>query len=182
MAKTKKASRKPKPSNVVASAAVAADRLGFAERTLMGWLARGCPGKPGAYDVDAIAAWHAANVRPRAQNTERSHWEARRSRAAALAAEMDLLLKRGKLIETERAAQTMTQHIAEVNAHLDQLPDFAVAGENVPVESKRKIRDKLRRKIHDMRLSLERSSRELAREAKRDGRATAEAMEGTALS
>ena len=34
-----------------------ADHFGVHVRTVAGWLAAGCPGKRGAYDLDQIAAW-----------------------------------------------------------------------------------------------------------------------------
>ena len=34
-----------------------ADHFGVHVRTVAGWLAAGCPGKRGAYDLEQIAAW-----------------------------------------------------------------------------------------------------------------------------
>lgn len=65
MAKKKPArargAKKP-PARVVNSIAAVAKSLGLSSRVVADYLARGCPGKPGNYDLDAIDAWRALHV------------------------------------------------------------------------------------------------------------------------
>lgn len=170
----KKARKARKPSANVKTIAAVGRRLYVDERTVKTWLAAGCPGEAGAYDVEAIAEWRAENRRPARQTVpegERAKYAASREKAQAKREWLKLRRERGDLILVSRAAQVMRQHVAEVVTHLDQLPDFAVAGQGLPAETKKKIRDRLKARIRDMRLSLEKSLKEMARTAKRDGEA-----------
>lgn len=167
--------KKKKPEAVTSPATVseAAQRLGVGERTLAAWLSKGCPGKPGAYDLDAIRVWRAANVKPRgghAENPGRAKWEEKKARAEALMKELRYREARGQLISVARAAQVVKQHVAEAASHLDQLPDFAAAGLRLPAEQKRRLRERLRKKIADLRTTLERSLRSLAKAAAQEGK------------
>lgn len=166
MAKKKTAAR------VAKTVSAAAEQLGVGERTLAAWLARGCPGAKDRYDLDAIEAWRAENVKPQPRATDssgRAKWEERRARAEALLKELRVREARGELIGVARAGQIVRQHIAEVVTHLDQLPDFAVAGQRLATDAKKKIRERLKAKIRELRATLEKSLREMARAAKRDG-------------
>lgn len=155
------------------SIAEVATRVGVDERTVKGWLASGCPGEPGAYDVDAIVAWRAAHKKkaPAPAEGERAKYAARYELAHAAREELKLLREQGDLILVTRAAQIVRQHVAEVVAHLEQLPDFAVAGQRLPADAKKKIRERVKAKVREMRLALERSLREMARTARCDGAA-----------
>jgi hypothetical protein len=44
-------------SSIVKTRDQVADHFGVHVRTVAGWLAAGCPGKRGAYDLERIAAW-----------------------------------------------------------------------------------------------------------------------------
>ena len=44
-------------SSVLKTRDQVADHFGVHVRTVAGWLAVGCPGKRGAYDLEQIAAW-----------------------------------------------------------------------------------------------------------------------------
>lgn len=158
-------------SQTVPTIAAAAARLGVHPRTVKDWLASGAPGKEGDYDVDAIRAWRAA-TRKAAPASEggRAKWEERKARAEALIKELRYRESRGQLISVARAAQIVKQHVAEAASHLDQLPDFAAAGLRVTTEQKRRLRDRLRRKVGDLRTTLERSLRSLAKAAALEGR------------
>lgn len=165
--------RKKPVSNVVKTVAAAAKIIGVRERTVCDWRACGCPGKRGHYDVDAIKAWRAENRKATSGTAadakgERAKWAAKREKALAQREEFRLRRELGEYILVARAAQIVRQHIAEVVTHLDQLPEFAVAGERIDSKVKGRIRDKLRSKIRDMRITFERSMREQARAAKRD--------------
>ncbi|HWB13330.1 MAG TPA: hypothetical protein VG826_29160 [Pirellulales bacterium] len=146
--------------------AEAASRLKVDEATVKGWLRHGCPGKRGSYDVDAIAAWRAANKKPPRQGGaaselgERAVWERRKVRAEAKLRELSLRAKRGELILVSVAAQIVRRHVAEVTMHLRQLPDYAVAREQLPPAAKERIRDRLRAKVRDLCTAFEKSVRE----------------------
>lgn len=170
----KRTKPKPKPTAptaVVSTIAAAAARLGVNARTVKEWLAAGCPGNAGHYDVDAIRAWRAATRKAQpASEGGRAKWEERKARAEALIKELRYRESRGQLISVARAAQVVRQHVAEAASHLDQLPDFAAAGLRLPAEQKRRLRDRLRKKIADLRTTLERSLRSLAKAAAREGK------------
>lgn len=160
-----------KPSATVKTIAAVATRLEVDERTVKTWLAAGCPGDAGAYDVDAIAAWRATHKKatPAAAEGERAKYAARFELAHAQREELKLQRERGDLILVSRAAQIMRQHVAEAVTHMDQLADYAVAGQRLPAEAKKKIRERLKARIRDIRVALEKSLKEMARTAKRDG-------------
>lgn len=156
-----------KKAPVIATAAAAAKRVGVSERVLRSWLAAGCPGKRGHYDCAQIAAWREGNKRP-APPVGGDKWEERRRAAVAQREELKLQRERGELIAVSRAAQIVGQHIAEVATHLDALPDFAVAGQRLAAEAKKKITERLKAKIRELRATLEKSLRDVALTAKRD--------------
>ncbi len=165
----RKSTAAEQPPSTIATIEAAAAALGVNDRTLKRWFAQGCPKAPGRYDVKAIAAWRDATLKARKeQNPKRAKWEARKVRADALTRELVYQRKRGELIDVATAAQIIKQHIAEVVTHLDQLPDFAVAGHRLDPALKAKIRAKLKTKIHDMRSTLERSTRAVARRAQHE--------------
>lgn len=167
------AAKRRKPSSLTSIAAVA-KRLGVAERTVNSWLAAGCPGEPGAYDVDAITAWRAAHKKAApaaAAEGERAKYAARYELAHAAREELKLRREQGDLILVSRAAQIVRQHVAEAVTHLDQLADFAVAGQRLAADAKKKIRERVKSRVRDIRLALEKSLKEMARTARRDGAA-----------
>lgn len=160
-------------ARIAKTVSAAAEQLGVGERTLAAWLSRGCPGKSGAYDLDAIEAWRAANIKPRSgarENPERAKWEARRARAEALTKEIRLREVRGHLVSVVRAARVIRQHIAEVATHLDQLPDYAVALSQLSAEQKKQLRARIKSKVRELRTMLERSLRALAKEARSEAK------------
>lgn len=168
------AKAKPKakpPATTVSTIAAAASRLGVHPRTLKEWLAGGAPGKEGAYDVEAIRAWRAATRKAQpASEGGRAKWEERKARAEALIKELRYRESRGQLVSVARASQVVRQHISEVNTHLDQLPDYAVASSRLPTEQKKKLRERIKAKVRDLRATLERSLRALAKAAQTEGK------------
>lgn len=166
-----KPAKKSEQRHIVKTIAAAAKALGVHARTLKEWLTDPeCPRERGKYDVEAIRGWREATRKP-AVGTEgaRSKWETRKARAEARIKELDLRMRAGQLIRVDRAAQVVKQHIAEVVTHLDQLPDFAVAGVRLPAATKQIVRERVRQKIEDLRSTVERSLRSLAAAARRDG-------------
>lgn len=149
--------------SVVTTIAAAALAIGVNERTLKTWLARGCPGEPGAYDVDAIRAWRIAILgRGESRGTDRAKWEARKAKAEALTKELLLRKRRAELIEVEYACRLMARHAAEVKAHLEQLPDFAAAQVKLATAAKKQLRDRLKKKLHELCEVFARGLTELA--------------------
>lgn len=134
------------------------------ERTVKSWFAKGCPHERGKYDLAAIAEWRESNigVGDDEQAAERGAWETRRSRAAALKAELELKQLAGQLIDVKRTAQFVGQHTTEVKAHLMQLPDFAASLVKLSAAQKRPFLDALRKKIRQLCEGFERSLTKLA--------------------
>lgn len=136
------------------------------ERTIKSWFAKGCPRDKGAYDIDAIAAWREANLGvAEADETsdKRGLWETRRSRAAALKAELELQAAQGRLIEVDQAARIVGQHIAEVKAHLNQLPNFAASLVKLKGAQKKPFLDAMAKKIRKLCDGFEEALTELAK-------------------
>jgi len=101
-----------------------AAHFGVAERTAANWRARGMPGKPGAYDLAAIAAWRDAQVAGRAASSEAG------SELAKVEVELrrlKLAREQGGLVSVAVAARLFRRHIHEAKAQLAQLPDEVLA-------------------------------------------------------
>lgn len=165
-------SKKEAAVAAVSTIAAAAAAIGVDQRTLKDWLSAGCPGKKnGTYDLDSIRAWRAA-TRKKAptQEGDRARWETRKARAEARTKELELRLRRGQLIRVATAAQIVKQQIAEVRAHLDQLPDYVCTAVKLSAESQRRLRDKTRDKVADLLAALEQSQRRMAAAARREGK------------
>lgn len=161
-------SKKRKSASVVATIAAAATHFGVADRTLQRWIARGCPGEPGKYDLAAIAAWREANLGRARDDTathERVEWDTRAARASALMKEMELKEREGRLIDVDQAAAVVGRHVAEVKAHLQQLPDYAASLVKLPAGKKRVFVEAMRQKIRSLCTTFEHSLIELAEAA-----------------
>jgi hypothetical protein len=158
---------KPKVVTTIAAAAAA---LGINPRTLKEWFTDPeCPREKGRYDVEAIRQWRDATRKPVAPAGARAKWETRKARAEALTRELELRARSGQLIRVDQAAQVIKQHIAEVVTHLDQLPDFAVAGVRLPPDARKRVHGRIKTKVNQLRSTLERSQRSLAKAAARNG-------------
>ncbi|HJT34856.1 MAG TPA: hypothetical protein VJ783_22705, partial [Pirellulales bacterium] len=121
--------------------------------------------------IDAIRAWRAATRKPTpASDGGRAKWEEKKARAEALMKELRYREARGQLVSVARASQVIKRHISEVNTHLDQLPDYAVASARLPDEHKKKLRERIKAKVRDLRATLERSLRAMAKEARTEGK------------
>lgn len=153
----------PDPSPLVTTIAEVALRLQVNERTVKSWLARGCPGEPGKYDTDAIRAWRSAVLgRGQEPSTNRAKWETRKAKAEALTKELLLRKRRAELIEVESACRLMARHAAEVKAHLEQIPDFAAAQVKLAAAAKKQLRERLKKKLHELCEVFSRGLAELA--------------------
>ncbi len=170
-AKKSKATRKPKAAaaaveakKIAATIAEVARHFEVHERTVKSWFAKGCPHERGAYDVAAIEAWRESNVAPADEDAggERGIWETRRSRAEALKKELDLEVARGNLIEVQLASTVIGRHVAEVKAHLNQLPAFAASLVKLSAEQKRNFLAALAKKVHQLCEGFEQSLVELS--------------------
>jgi len=85
-----------------------AEHYGVHLRTVAGWMAAGCPGKPGAYDLDKIHAWRDHTKKDDPLLAGRSDPELARYRMArAELAELDLEERRRNLIPREEVHRVM---------------------------------------------------------------------------
>jgi len=167
---------KPKPT-VVKTLAEVESQIGVGERTLARNIAKGCPGKPGAYDVAAIKAWRTIHVKPRpgvysddtaAPAGTMAELHRRRLKAQTELEELALAQKRGELVEVKQAKMIMGQHIAEVRAHLEQLPEFAASvAPKMDVKARRQFLDRMKAKIRQTIEGFQRGAREMAAAAER---------------
>lgn len=159
-------------SRVVKTIAAAAKALGVNSRTLKEWFTDPeCPRERGKYDVDAIRAWREATKKPAVgSESARAKWETRKAKYDARMKALEFRTRLGKLISVDLAAQLVKQHIAEVVTHLDQLPDYAVAGLRVDTKVKSRLRDRIQQKVEDLRATLESSLRSMAAAARREGK------------
>lgn len=162
--KSKAPAAKAATPTIAATIGAVARHFEVHERTVKSWYAKGCPHERGKYDLAAIAEWREANlgIGDDEQAAERGAWETRRSRAAALKAELELKQLAGELIDVARAAQVVGQHVAEVKAHLTQLPDFAASLVKLKAPQKRGFLDAMRKKIRQLCEGFEHSLQALA--------------------
>ena len=151
-----------------------ARHFGVSERSVHTWLASGCPrpprGKP--YDLAAIAAWRAANVRPRPEERKSEtaktldDWRIRTERARALAAEDDLRIRKGELVETDWVVRLLTRHVATHNALFEQLVDrvLSVLPAELQQQDRRRVSDSVAKIVHDLRQQMAESIEEWEQE------------------
>lgn len=156
------AKRRPKPEAappaVVSTIAAAATILGCHERTLKSWLAKGCPGRAGAYDPAAIAAWHEANVTGSVAEdaSERSIWATEKLKAEATKAKLEVEQLLGRLIEVEIPAREFAQHIVEAKTLLEQLPDrFLSFVPSLSAATKKSVKQRMAAAVRDVLTALE---------------------------
>lgn len=156
---------KPAPPARVATIAAAAKAMGVHERTLKGWLAKGCPGRPGNYVVAEIAAWHEANVGGSVADdaSERSLWATEKLKAEAQKAKLEVDELLGRLIEVEIPAREFAQHIVEAKTLLEQLPDrFLSFVPSLSAATKRSAKQRTQAAVREILAALERSLRQRA--------------------
>ncbi len=165
-----------RPLGIATSLRDVARHFGVSSRAVGYWKDGGMPWQPGRYDLDAIEAWRAAqrgNDNEQEEDT-RGYWETKRSRAAAMLAELALGQKRGELIEVDLAARLVGQHVAAVKAQLEQLPDYVLSLVKLPPAGKRSLRDGCRKKVRDLCEAFQRSLADLAAAVKSHGAEEAE--------
>lgn len=155
------AKRKPAAAEaVVPTIGAAAKALGKHERTLKSWLAKGCPGRPGAYDVAAIAAWHEANVGAtlRDDTSEKARWAAEKIKAEARKRKLEVEQLLGRLVDVDLPAREFAQHIVEAKALLEQLPDrFLSFVPGITAAAKKTAKQRMQAAIRDVLAALESS-------------------------
>ena len=95
---------------IVASRSEVAAHFGVAERTVGTWLASGCPGKPGRYNLAAIATWRNANRRrePSSANDRERIWEERFKKEKAKRARLERLRIEGELVDRSESRTCWT--------------------------------------------------------------------------
>jgi len=142
------------PANVAATRDDVAAHFGVHVRTVAGWLAAGCPGRPGYFDLDAITAWRDANRPAPAPATDAA--QARLLAAKADREELRLAKERSELIPIEIVTRLFARHISEAAAILDQLPDLCLAAlpPDTPPETLAALRGRLVAAVDNARQSL----------------------------
>ena len=131
------------PPAVAATRADVAAYFAVHERTVATWLAAGCPGQPGQYDLAAISAWRNDQAAPNSESTDAPR--ARLARARAAREELRLGIDRGELLPAEPALRMIGRTVHEAKARLDQLPDqlLAIVAESLPADQLGPIRQRL---------------------------------------
>ena len=114
--------RKRPTAKTIAQVAV---HFGVGERWAANWFARGCPGKPGRYDLDAIERWRQRNLAVTPGNGESAH--ARWMEARAERETLKVLQMRGELVPLEPIRRLFVRHVNEAKALMDQIPDRVLA-------------------------------------------------------
>jgi len=138
------------PPPVVDTQAEAAAHFGVHERTFRTWLAAGCPGRPGAYDLSAIADWRRDQQAPD-KASETTH----RARLLEIRVEKERLAldeARGRLLPLEELQRWVRRYAGELRARIEQLPDVLLA-ELPPKQPRRALsaaRQRLRRAVDDL--------------------------------
>ena len=135
--------RRGEPLPVLATRADVAVWLAVHERTVASWLATGCPGVAGSYDLGAIVAWRNEHGTPVGEGAEGPR--ARLARARAAREELRLAIDRGELLPAEPALRMIGRTVHEAKARLDQLPDqlLAIVAESLPADQLAPIRQRL---------------------------------------
>lgn len=125
-----------------------ASHFGVNERTVAVWLAAGCPGEHGRYDLTAIANWRATN-RPES-NPESSH-RVHLLEIKAAREQLQLDEARRQLLPLEPTLRWAQRVANEIRSRLDQLPDLLIAHQppKTPRRQLNQLRDRLRRTIDD---------------------------------
>lgn len=150
--------KKAASSATVPTIGAAAKALSKHERTLKSWLAKGCPGRPGAYDVAAIAAWHEANVGAtlRDDTSEKARWAAEKLKAEARKRKLEVEQLLGRLVDVDLPAREFAQHIVEGKTLLEQLPDrFLSFVPSLSAAAKKSVRQRAKGAIRDVLAALE---------------------------
>lgn len=127
MAKKKK---NPQAATIVTTRSDVARHFAVAERTVGNWIARGMPGRPGRYDLAAIAAWRGGRqpAKPGRLSPEREAAMARHELARAEEREIKVARLRGQLVAVDPARRLVGRRVHEARSVLDQLPDQILAG------------------------------------------------------
>lgn len=93
------------------SRAEVAKLLGVSERAVANWLASGCPGKPGKYDLAKIQAWRKEHRQPSRRSEQPEPvtvWERRLKKEKAKMARLDRLRRQGELVDRSAAITCWT--------------------------------------------------------------------------
>ena len=113
---------KRKSSKTVKTRSEIARNFGVSERSVATWLSSGCPGKPGKYDLQAIAAWRRGKVKKEAASSET--WKERFQKEKAKIARLDRLRREGQLIDRSVALTCwaiIARRIQQVGSSLQKL-------------------------------------------------------------
>lgn len=99
-------------------------------RSLNDWLKMGCPGTPGAYNVDEIEAWIRENIgteQQEGEQSERAYWQTFKLREQALQAQAERLQVEGSLVEAEIVNALIDRLASTLTTMLGQWPDWVLS-------------------------------------------------------
>jgi len=133
--------------NTVETLTEVAGYFGRHERTVKTWRAAGMPGRPGAWDLDAIETWLAQRGLGMADETRDARARFWAARADAESFKVGQL--RGDLIEADPVARAVAQQVNTAKAILEQLPDL-VAGLLPDRRPTKKDRETIRRRARKL--------------------------------
>jgi hypothetical protein len=114
----------------------------------------------GRYDLDAIAEWRAAHIRPRPGDSDPKkkakkfdHWHMRNERAKALAGEEALRVRRGELVECDWVSRLLARHVSTHNALLEALEDkvLGLLPAKLAATDRRRVKDGVAKVLADLR-------------------------------
>lgn len=128
-----KSKRKGRIQATIGKAAVA---LGVSNRTLGDWFSRGCPGRPGCYDLDEIEAWRSANIaeprggRERQASSGEGTLQEQKLRSEIAKLDEEVLLKQlkrklfeGELMRRDDVLQQLSELVLYIKSQIEAIPD-----------------------------------------------------------
>jgi len=144
----------PTPARIAATRADVAAYFDVHERTVANWLAMGCPGEHGHYDLAAIAAWRSDQGKPPTADADGPR--ARLARLRGDREELRLAVDRRELIPADPTIRLISRTIHTAKARLDQLPEQLLAeiAEHLPADQLAPLRRRLQQTVDACYLAL----------------------------
>lgn len=154
--RARSAKRSPaKPQRIVKTIAAAAQELGVSSRVVSDYLARGCPGKPGHYDLDEMQAWRDAHLQKKPERSaladtsqlliEKLRHEVRKLREEARFKRNKNRRDEGAFYPKALVDQAWGEAFARIRNRLEAIPDELEM--TFPSETRELNKDDCRQKI-----------------------------------
>ena len=140
--------RKPKTAKTARTIAEVAGHFGVAVRTVGNWRVTGMPGRPGRFNLAAIAAWREGQSLGCDRQGDGKPGD-RLKEAEAQLKELKLAKLRGELVAADAVCRLFRRQIAEAKTHLDQLPEEITGefGDLVPDKLLARVRERIRVRV-----------------------------------